>query len=199
MSVEILKYPGHGCPKGVFSKGSCTFLKQSIYLLEKSPLDPTLVGCNVFQYFKGTLQVKSGKYSLELGPQPQGVARADLLAKMRTIVACALDFIELFNKGTWFPAFETEAYILVGWKDFPRYANGEISAVIHPDLQDKDFQLLKPGDPVFQTFDGEDILHDGDDTFFPVFINEAAYYEKKTAFWKTKKETFAQPALQKAF
>ncbi|XP_070584153.1 N-acyl-aromatic-L-amino acid amidohydrolase (carboxylate-forming) isoform X2 [Erythrolamprus reginae] len=101
--------------------------------------------------------------------------------------------------GTLFPAFEIEAYTPVERKDFPRYPNGEISAVIHPNLQDKDFQPLKPGDPVFQTFDGEDILHDGDDTFFPVFINEAAYYEKKTAFWKTKKETFAQPALQKAF
>ncbi|XP_034289754.1 N-acyl-aromatic-L-amino acid amidohydrolase (carboxylate-forming) [Pantherophis guttatus] len=137
--------------------------------------------------------------ALELGPQPQGVARADQLAKMRTIVACVLDFIELFNKGTLFPAFEIEAYIPVEQKDFPRYPNGEISAVIHPNLQDKDFQPLKPGDPVFQTFDGEDILHDGDDTFFPVFINEAAYYEKKTAFWKTKKETFTKPALQKAF
>ncbi|XP_070813285.1 N-acyl-aromatic-L-amino acid amidohydrolase (carboxylate-forming) [Pituophis catenifer annectens] len=137
--------------------------------------------------------------ALELGPQPQGVARADQLAKMRTIVACVLDFIELFNKGTLFPAFEIEAYIPVERKDFPRYPNGEISAVIHPNLQDKDFQPLKPGDPVFQTFDREDILHDGDDTFFPVFINEAAYYEKKTAFWKTKKETFTQPALQKAF
>ncbi|XP_029141267.1 N-acyl-aromatic-L-amino acid amidohydrolase (carboxylate-forming) [Protobothrops mucrosquamatus] len=137
--------------------------------------------------------------ALELGPQPQGVARADQLAKMRSIVVCALDFIELFNKGTLFPAFEIEAYRPVEQKDFPRYPNGEISAVIHPNLQDKDFQPLKPGDPVFQNLDGEDILHDGDDTFFPVFINEAAYYEKKIAFWKTKKETFTQPALQKTF
>ncbi|XP_063145083.1 N-acyl-aromatic-L-amino acid amidohydrolase (carboxylate-forming) [Candoia aspera] len=146
-----------------------------------------------------TMSVAKNGLELELGPQPQGVARADQLARMRSIMACALDFIELFNKGTLFPAFEIEAYKLAGRTDFPRYPNGEISAVIHPNLQDKDFQPLKPGDPVFQTFDGEDILHDSDDTFFPVFINEAAYYEKKTAFCKTKKATFAQPALQKAF
>nr|KAF6323946.1 aminoacylase 3 [Myotis myotis] len=36
---------------------------------------------------------------LELGPQPQGVLRADLLARMRALVAAALDFIQLFNQG----------------------------------------------------------------------------------------------------
>ncbi|XP_062974753.1 N-acyl-aromatic-L-amino acid amidohydrolase (carboxylate-forming) [Elgaria multicarinata webbii] len=143
--------------------------------------------------------VSKAGLALELGPQPQGVARADLLAHMRSIMACALDFIELFNKGTLFPAFETEAYKVVGPVDFPRYPNGEISAVIHPNLQDKDFQPLKPGDPIFQTLSGEDILYDGDDVTYPVFINEAAYYEKKVAFIKTEKRTFSQPALQKMF
>ncbi|KAL7991919.1 hypothetical protein Chor_016175, partial [Crotalus horridus] len=190
--------------------GSCLLLKSEFSLLSIHMCNYIQKHCRVrhcpillcqLSGEETTFMMSVAKHglALELGPQPQGVARADQLTKMRSIVVCALDFIELFNKGTLFPAFEIEAYRPVEQKDFPRYPNGEISAVIHPDLQDKDFQPLKPGDPVFQNFDGEDILHDGDDTFFPVFINEAAYYEKKIAFWKTKKETFTQPALQKTF
>ncbi|KAH0621166.1 hypothetical protein JD844_022214 [Phrynosoma platyrhinos] len=141
--------------------------------------------------------VSKAGLAIEMGPQPQGVARADLLAEMRSTVAYVLDFIELFNKGTLFPAFEIEAYKVVGSVDFPRNPSGEISAVVHPKLQDKDFQPLKPGDPIFQTLDGENILYEGNDPTYPVFINEAAYYEKKAAFCKTEKQTLSQPALQK--
>ncbi|XP_061465501.1 N-acyl-aromatic-L-amino acid amidohydrolase (carboxylate-forming) [Rhineura floridana] len=99
--------------------------------------------------------------------------------------------------GTLFPAFEIEAYKVVERVDFPRYSDGKISAVVHPNLQDKDFQPLKPGDPIFQTLNGEDVLYEGPDISYPAFINEAAYYEKKVAFIKMEKHTFFQPALQK--
>lgn len=36
---------------------------------------------------------------VEVGPQPQGVARADVLDKMRKIVKHGLDFVQLFNEG----------------------------------------------------------------------------------------------------
>lgn len=34
-----------------------------------------------------------------MGPQPQGVVRADILDKMRKIVKHGLDFVQLFNEG----------------------------------------------------------------------------------------------------
>lgn len=34
-----------------------------------------------------------------MGPQPQGVLRADLFSQMRALVMSILDFIELFNQG----------------------------------------------------------------------------------------------------
>lgn len=34
-----------------------------------------------------------------MGPQPQGVVRADTLDKMRKIVKHGLDFVQLFNEG----------------------------------------------------------------------------------------------------
>lgn len=56
---------------------------------------------------------------------------------------------------------------------------------------------MNPGDPIFQTFSGEEILYEGDATIYPAFINEAAYYEKKVAFAKLEKRTFSVPSLQR--
>uniref|UniRef100_A0A8C6VCT9 Aspartoacylase n=1 Tax=Naja naja TaxID=35670 RepID=A0A8C6VCT9_NAJNA len=42
---------------------------------------------------------------VEVGPQPQGVLRADILDKMRTIVRHGLDFVAKFNAGTLSDAF----------------------------------------------------------------------------------------------
>lgn len=48
-------------------------------------------------------------------------------------------------------------------------------------LQDKDFKLLKPGDPIFMKFSGETVSYEGQE-LYSFFINECAYYEKKIAF-----------------
>lgn len=73
--------------------------------------------------------------------------------------------------------------------DYPRNESGEIAAIIHPKLQDQDWKPLHPEDPVFLTLDGKTISLGGDQTVYPVFVNEAAYYEKKEAFAKTTKLT----------
>lgn len=36
---------------------------------------------------------------IEVGPQPQGVLRADILDQMRKMIKYALDFIHNFNEG----------------------------------------------------------------------------------------------------
>ncbi|XP_027711968.1 N-acyl-aromatic-L-amino acid amidohydrolase (carboxylate-forming) [Vombatus ursinus] len=133
---------------------------------------------------------------LELGPQPHGVLRADVLSHMRALVACGLDFIDLFNQGTSFPAFDIVAYKIIEPMDFPQSPSGELLGFVHPQLQDKDFFPLKPGDPIFQLFSGEEIFYEGDATIYPAFINEAAYYEKGVAFYKMKKCTFSIPPLE---
>lgn len=38
---------------------------------------------------------------IEVGPQPQGVLRADILDQMRKMIKHALDFIHDFNEGKW--------------------------------------------------------------------------------------------------
>ncbi|XP_025903557.1 aspartoacylase isoform X1 [Nothoprocta perdicaria] len=134
-----------------------------------------------------TRSVAKHPVGVEVGPQPQGVIRADILEKMRKIVKHGLDFVQLFNEGQEFPPCTIEAYKIMEKVDYPRNKNDEVIAIIHPKLQDQDWQPLNKGDPLFLTLDGEVIEYKGDSTFYPAFINEAAYYEKKHAFVKTVK------------
>lgn len=131
--------------------------------------------------------------SIELGPQPQGVLKAKLFSQMRSLVASTLDFIELFNQGAAFPAFEMEFYRFLNHVEYPRTENGDLAGMVHPEIQD--FKPLQPGMPIFRMFSGKDVLYEGDSIVYPIFINEAAYYEKNTAFIKTEKLTVSIPAL----
>jgi succinylglutamate desuccinylase len=73
---------------------------------------------------------------------------------------------------------------------FPRGPNGDLSGMIHPAVDGKDFSPLNVSDPAFSMFDGsaasvKDIVGSGDElpeVVFPFLVNEASYYEKDTAF-----------------
>jgi aspartoacylase len=75
--------------------------------------------------------------------------------------------------------------------DYPRSSQGELQAMVHPRLQNRDYEPLYPGEPMFISFAGEEIVYSGDSTVYPVFINEAAYYEKGIAMCLTQKQTIA--------
>jgi aspartoacylase len=64
-----------------------------------------------------------------------------------------------------------------------------VTAFVHPRLQDADYQPLQLGDPIFQSLDGETLVYEGEAPVYPVFVNEAAYYEKAIAFSVTRRET----------
>ncbi|CAL8364144.1 unnamed protein product [Lota lota] len=134
---------------------------------------------------------------LEVGPQPQGVLRSNIFEAMRIILKHALDFIELFNEGVEFPPCTVDVFKVSERMDYPRDANGNIIAMVHPNLQDCDWEPLTPGDPMFQTFDGKTIPYEGESAVYPTFINEAAYYEKQQAFVTTRRETLAANAIRK--
>ncbi|XP_012677480.2 aspartoacylase isoform X8 [Clupea harengus] len=134
---------------------------------------------------------------LEVGPQPQGVLRSNIFESMRVIMKTALDFIELFNNGVEFPPCNVDVFRVQERMDYPRDTNGNITAMVHPDLQDCDWEPLNPGDPMFQTFDGRTIPYEGPNPVYATFINEAAYYEKQQAFVTTRRETLAAHAIRK--
>lgn len=144
--------------------------------------------------------------TFEVGPAPWGCIEPALYAQSLTLVHAALDYIETHNAisagalgpGPWhvrelsLPVFcSTGASV-----DYPRHADGTLAAMVHPDLQGRDFRLLKRGDAIFQTHDLRTLRFGEMETgaasaaavdaltedVYAYFINEAAYYEKGSAF-----------------
>ncbi|XP_041838572.1 N-acyl-aromatic-L-amino acid amidohydrolase (carboxylate-forming) B-like isoform X2 [Melanotaenia boesemani] len=133
-------------------------------------------------------------FAIEVGPQPHGVLRADIFNMVKEAVDHTIAWLQEFNLGCTFQEGEVEAYTFVKSVDYPRNSSGEITAAVHPELQDNDFKLLQPGDPMFLSFSGETVEHEGE-AFYPFFVNECAYYEKKIAFHLARKTTFTFPSI----
>ncbi len=128
-------------------------------------------------------------FAIEVGPVAQAVLNAELFQKTESLVYAVLDYLERSNQGTIENIDSTlTVYKYVGVIDFPRNEHGEIKAMIHPQLQFQDYQPLHPGEPIFLTFDGQAIAYAGSSTVYPIFINEAAYYEKGIAMCLTEKQ-----------
>jgi hypothetical protein len=117
---------------------------------------------------------------IEAGPQPHGTLNAELFFKVERIVFRILELVETWNNGNLRSLNKAETFQEVRSIDYPRDEQGNINAMVHPSLQGRDFCELKAGMPVFVDFNGKEILWQGE-TCHPVFINEAAYYEKGVA------------------
>ncbi len=160
------------------------------YLKEKEPM------VNIFRW-KGDTgdasfvhSVAKNGFAIEVGAIPQGVIRADLFFETENLVHHILDFFEKLNRGEIEKIYESiEIYDYIELVDFPRDDNGNIIAMVHPNLQDNDYVSIKKGDPLFITLNGEAITYDKDEVVCALFINEAAYYEKGFAMCLTQKKT----------
>lgn len=116
---------------------------------------------------------------IEVGPVPQGLLRWDVYDQTAAVTGHCLDYLDAVNRGeppevaTSMPGFQ-----FVRKVQLPENERGEITAMVHPDLQDADYQPIKAGDPLFITLDGETLLYEGEETLYGAFINEAAYYDR---------------------
>ncbi|XP_051993449.1 N-acyl-aromatic-L-amino acid amidohydrolase (carboxylate-forming) B-like [Xyrauchen texanus] len=136
-------------------------------------------------------------FSIEVGPQPHGVIRADIYNVMKEAVEVTLEWIQKFNSGKVFEGGEMEVFMFQRSIDYPRDPETqELNAAIHPQLQDRDFCLLKKGDPLFLSFSGETLKYEEEEPHHPFFINECAYYEKGIAFHLAKKVMLSIPTVQ---
>ncbi|KAM9792560.1 N-acyl-aromatic-L-amino acid amidohydrolase (carboxylate-forming) A-like [Neosynchiropus ocellatus] len=139
-----------------------------------------------------------GKHGLtiEVGPQPNGVIRADIYWAMKEAVDLTFEWLQKFNAGATFEGGEVEVYAHDSSMDYPRDPDtNEITAAVHPQLQDNDFKLLQAGDPIFKSFTGETVTYEGKPVY-PFFVNECAYYEKKVAFTLAQKLSVSIPAVR---
>ena len=119
---------------------------------------------------------------VEVGPQPQSVLRQDVLEQMHEMTQHILDFIELYNTNA-LPELpkRVEAFRYLHSIKLPLSANGERLGMVHKNIQDRDYQPIEPGAPLFALFDGSEIAYDGTEVVYPTFINEAAYYDNNLA------------------
>lgn len=126
---------------------------------------------------------------LEVGPQSHGTIHADLFEQAERIVIRYLELAQEWNRGILQQKKKKSVDVYTQYKDidYPRDEAGDINAMIHPYWQDRDYSALNPGDPLFRTFDGESLPYKGTRKVWPIFINEAAYYEKKIAMSLTLK------------
>ncbi|WP_031571176.1 aspartoacylase [Rheinheimera texasensis] len=119
---------------------------------------------------------------VEVGPQPQSVLRQDVLEQMHEMTQHILDFIELYNTNA-LPELpkKVEAFRYLHSIKLPLSANGERLGMVHKNIQDRDYQPIEPGAPLFALFDGTVLNYDGTEVVYPTFINEAAYYDNNLA------------------
>jgi aspartoacylase len=127
--------------------------------------------------------------TIEVGPIPQGVLRADMFFGTERVVQALLDYVALYNQGKTKQYAHVDIYDHVALIDYPRNDRGEITAMLHPNLQDHGYTKIEKGDPLFMTLSGEDVCYEGEEPRYVLFANEAAYYEKHFSMCFTDKKT----------
>ncbi|RKF14331.1 aspartoacylase [Alginatibacterium sediminis] len=119
---------------------------------------------------------------IEIGPQPQSVLRHDVIDQMQSITGLILDFLQAYNQQSLPELPQTiDAFRYIDSIKLPLSESGERLGMVHRSVQDQDFTMLNPGDPLFQMFSGETIYYEGEHAVYPAFINEAAYYDNNLA------------------
>lgn len=82
---------------------------------------------------------------------------------------------------------ELELYEEILNIDYPTDDQNEIEGYIHPDFQGRDFHPVRGEYVPFRTFKGADVRMSCEEEFYPIFINEAAYYPQKMAYTLCRK------------
>jgi succinylglutamate desuccinylase len=141
-------------------------------------------------------------FTIEVGPVPQGVIRHDAVEKTDQALYALLEFFERRNKDNESLSAELRQAFKSGRAPCFRSAAarrpGEMSGkipwpcdeenenfpalMIHKDLQDRDFHVIKTGDPLFVDLEGNTVPYSGShgSPVYLMFVNEGGYYYKKS-------------------
>ncbi len=127
---------------------------------------------------------------VEVGPMAHGTLDAQRFMDTRLLIQKTLDYLSAWQNGVARRySGKLTIYKHVEHVDYPRRPNGKIAAMVHPERQFKDYEPMKPGDPLFMSFTGATLEYTGEVTRWPVFVNEQSYYEKGVAMSLTEKTT----------
>ena len=132
--------------------------------------------------------------AIEVGPVPQGVVTARICLQTQLTLEAALAVLAAAREGMLRLPSQLVVHRHLRSLDIPRDGQGNPSARVHPLRQDRDWQPLGPGDPLFESANGATLgwtPDPGDPArVWPVFINEAAYEEKGIALSLTEREVW---------
>ena len=110
---------------------------------------------------------------VEVGPVANNVIKTSLVKETFKLVTALLDY----DFSQKYASEDFECFKILGIKSYPEDGNW----MIHENVDGNDFSPLKPGDPIFTNIKDEIIPLEGNQTIYPIFINEAAYLENNTA------------------
>jgi aspartoacylase len=131
-------------------------------------------------------------FTLEIGPINHGVICPYLFRQTETLIYQILDYIEQENYlAAHLDTFSESltVYQRLGSIDYPRDEQGEIKAMLHPQILQRDYQAIQPNQPIFLGFDGQEIIYRGESELYPIFVGESSYKEKGIALcWTEKKQ-----------
>lgn len=130
---------------------------------------------------------------IEVGPVPQGVLTGVVIEQTRLALEAGLRLLAEAREGRLRLPRSLVLHRHRLSLDLPRHPDGSPRAVIHPQRQNRDWQPLRAGDPIFLDHDGRSLPYEppaklAGETVWPVFINEAAYGEKGIAMSLTTRE-----------
>ena len=137
-------------------------------------------------------------FTIEVGPVPQGVLRHDAVEKTQRALKALFEFLQKSNDdhdslmedlAKIYPNGKVPCYRSALAK-IPGQMSGKIAWpsdednpnfpkwMVHKSLQDKDFHLIKKGDPLFLDLGGNIIPYDGShgEEVHLIFVNEGGYY-----------------------
>lgn len=150
--------------------------------------------------------------TFEVGACPWGCLMPELFQRSRKLVLALLDYVEMHNTLVAAGATKRQEVTIPVYRsigisiDYPREENGDLVGMVHQDLQGHDFKELRDGDNLFVKFDGEvqkfnrqaHKVPDAHSAVYALFVNEAAYYEKKIALMLMCKAQTTFSMLQKS-
>lgn len=131
-----------------------------------------------------------GEYGvmIEVGAQSHGSLQYSTLELMKEMLSAVLDFVEKHNLNQLGELSSYTAYYYTQEITYPLDSSGMRQAMIHPTVCGRDFEAVKPGEPLLATFFGYDVHWQGEQEVYPHFINESAYSKENIAMALAEKQ-----------
>ena len=128
---------------------------------------------------------------IEVGPVPQGVLDSRVVIQTQLALEACLQVLSESRSGLGLQPQGLVVHRHLRSLDLPRDEHGQPSALLHPLRQETDWRPLRGGAPLMRRADGTVIkVPDDAANLMPVFINEAAYAEKRIALSLTQREVW---------